>query len=220
MTAILPVPQSLVSRPEAVFSPVAGQSPLMRIVTALASVADVVVAAAAPLADEVRKTLSPLHLSGAQVCIADDPGSWAECVATALRVLGGSGPVLLHDIAWPLVSPTTLERVMVALNDGATAVLPVCPVTDSIKAVDAKGAVTATVERSPLRTVQYPRGFAADELSGLVARAGSAELDTVLRSGIPVTSIEGDTDTVSVQLPRDASYLAAVIESRTDGPGR
>lgn len=220
MTAILPVPMSLVSRREAVFSPVAGQSPLVRIVGSLAPVADVIVAAAAPLVDEVKKSLTQQGLSATQVCVADDPGARINCIVAALRAPGLADEVLLHDIAWPLVSPVTLARVMAALRDGAAAVLPVCPVTDSIKAVDSNGAVTATVERTPLRTVQYPRGFAAAVLTRLATKDGAVELDAVLASGVPVTYVDGDTDSMAVELPGDASYLAAVIEGRSDGSGR
>lgn len=210
---------SLASRREAVFASVAGESPLVRIVRALSSVADVVVAAAVPLAGEVKESLVQQHLS-AQVCTVDDPATRAGCIAAALRVLGDGGPVLVHDIAWPLVSAATLDRVVAALRDGAVAALPVCPVTDSIKAVDARGAVTTTVERSPLRTVQYPRGFDADVLSRLVAGGVTDDLDAALAAGVPVTSVDGDTDTMAVELPADAGYLAAVIEGRTDRPDR
>lgn len=219
MTAILPVPTSLESRREAVFSPVAGLSPLARIVRSLAPAADVIVAAGASLVDEVKASLAAQGLSGTRVCVADDPGAPTNCIAAALRVPGVAEQVLLHDIAWPLVSPVTLARVMDALRDGAAAVLPVCPVTDSIKAVDSNGAVTATVERTPLRTVQYPRGFAAAVLTRLLTQDGAVELDAVLASGVPVTYVDGDTDTMAVELPGDANYLAAVIEGRSDGSG-
>ncbi|MDA2893771.1 2-C-methyl-D-erythritol 4-phosphate cytidylyltransferase [Mycolicibacterium sp. BiH015] len=219
VTAILPVPTSLESRREAVFSPVAGLSPLARIVRSLAAAADVIVAAAAPLVDEVKTSLAAQGLSGTRVCVADDPGVPTNCIAAALRVPGVAEQVLLHDIAWPLVSPVTLARVMDALRDGAAAVLPVCPVTDSIKAVDSNGTVTATVERTPLRTVQYPRGFSAAVLSRLLTHDGAVELDAVLASGVPVTYVDGDTDAMAVELPGDASYLAAVIEGRSDGSG-
>lgn len=221
MTAILPVPTTLVSRREAVFSPVAGQSSLARIVRSLAPVADVIVAAAAPLLDEVKKSLAQQGLSATRVCVADDPGARRDCISAALRVPGVADQVLLHDIAWPLVSPATLDRVVAALRAGSVAALPVCPVTDSIKAVNSNGAVTATVERTPLRTVQCPRGFDAAVLTRLITHGpGIDELDAVLTSGVSVTSVDGDTDTMAVELPRDASYLAAVIECRSDGSDR
>ena len=225
MTAILPIPAGLAQRREAVFAPVAGQSPLVSIVRTLMSVGDVVVAPAAPLADEVRESLTRQGLSPVQVRVAEGPGRRAHCVAAGLRALGEAptGPVLLHDIAWPLIAPATLDRVTAALRGGARAVLPICPVTDSIKAVDPDGAVTATVGRAPLRTVQYPRGFDGEVLSMLVAQSAVDEfddLDAVLAAEVSVTLVDGETDTIRIELPGDADYLAAVITTRNAGSGR
>jgi 2-C-methyl-D-erythritol 4-phosphate cytidylyltransferase len=219
VTAILPVPETFVQRRDAVLAPVGGQSPLARIVAMLTSVADVVVCAAEPFVDELRNVLAAQDIPSVRVVAADAPGMRSQCIAVGLRACadGPHGRVLLHDIAWPLVDPATLERVVTALRDGATAALPFCPVTDSIKAVDARGAVTATVDRAPLRTVQYPRGFDAAVLAHLIS--GSApdafdELEVILAEGVPITLVEGDNDTTSVELPRDADYLAAIIEGR------
>ena len=77
-------------RREAVFSPVAGESSLARIVRSLAPVADVVVAAAAPLVDEVKKSLAQQGLSATRVCVADDPGARRDCISAALRVPASS----------------------------------------------------------------------------------------------------------------------------------
>jgi 2-C-methyl-D-erythritol 4-phosphate cytidylyltransferase len=225
VTALLPVPEFFAPRRDAVLVPVAGQSPLLRIVATLVSVGDVVVCAAEPLVDELRNVLAGQDLPSVRVVGAEAPGSRAQCISAGLRACADeSRPhVLLHDIRWPLVDPATLERVVAALRDGATAALPFCPVTDSIKAVDANGAVTATVDRAPLRTVQYPRGFDAAVLAHLIscgAQDTFDELEAVLADGVPVTLVEGDNDTTSVELPRDADYLAAIIEGRRDHPGR
>jgi 2-C-methyl-D-erythritol 4-phosphate cytidylyltransferase len=224
VTAILPVPGSFVQRRDAVLEPVAGQSPLVRIVRTLACVGDVLVCAAEPLVGEIRDVLAAEDLPSVRLVSAEQPGDRVQCIAAGLRACAEvpRARVLLHDIAWPLVEPAMLERVVAALSDGAVAVLPLCPVTDSIKAVDPRGAVTATVNRAPLRTVQYPRGFDAAVLARLIS--GSApdaldELTAVLAEDVPVTLVEGDNDTMSVELPRDAGYLAAVIEGRRR-PGR
>ncbi|VEG56862.1 4-diphosphocytidyl-2C-methyl-D-erythritol synthase [Mycolicibacterium aurum] len=225
VTAILPVPESFARRREAVFAPVAGQSTLVRIVRTLASVGDVVVCTAGSLVDEVRNALAALELLPVRVVAADAPGERKHCIDAGLRALadGPRGHVLLHDLAWPLVAPATLERVAAELRAGAVAVLPICPVTDSIKAVDARGVVTATVDRAQLRTVQYPRGFdaalLAQVISGTAADACD-EVEAVLSGDVPVTLVEGDNDAMSVELPADAGYLAAIIADRGDRPDR
>lgn len=195
----------------------------MRIVRTLASVGDILVCAAEPLIAELQDVLSGHGLSSVRVVAAEAPGTRAQCVAAGLHALADDTCVLLHDMAWPLITPTALERVAAALRGGAVAVLPICPVTDSIKAVDARGAVTATVDRAPLRTVQYPRGFEASVLAQLTTGTAADafdELDALLSHGSPVTIVEGDNDTMSVELPRDAGYLAAIIKGRGDHLGR
>jgi len=99
--------------------------------------------------------------------------------------------------------------------------MPVLAVTDSVKAVDARGAVTGTLDRSTLRTVQYPRGFAADQLSQLLAGRTSDEfdeLDESLRTGTRITFVEGDADAFVVELPRDAAFVEAFIACRGTDP--
>jgi 2-C-methyl-D-erythritol 4-phosphate cytidylyltransferase len=217
VTAILPVPESYAQHREAVFAPVAGESPLVRIVRALAAVGDVVVSAARPLADEVRETLAAQAFPAVRMVGTRSPGSRANCIAAGLAALGGGGgPVLLHDLTWPLIADTTLDAVLSAVRGGAQAVLPICPVTDSVKAVDARGAVTATLDRSPLRTVQFPRGFDRAVLALLVADGPAPfdELGAALSAGTPLTLLDGDSDTKSFDLPADSAFLAAVIAGR------
>jgi 2-C-methyl-D-erythritol 4-phosphate cytidylyltransferase len=118
------------------------------------------------------------------------------------------------------LAPESLrDRVVAALLAGSTIVMPTLAVTDSVKSVDANGFVTGTLDRSTLQTVQYPRGFAIDELSRLLARRISEdfdELDEVLRSGMPVTLVDGDSNGVAIELPRDTDYVEAIIASRPD----
>ncbi|MCW2540303.1 MAG: ispD [Frankiales bacterium] len=72
--------------------------------------------------------------------------------------------VLVHDAARPLVPPEVISSVIAALHAGLDAVIPVLPVIDTIKRVDANGVVQATVDRASLRTVQTPQGFRRDVL--------------------------------------------------------
>ncbi|MBX7434997.1 2-C-methyl-D-erythritol 4-phosphate cytidylyltransferase [Mycobacterium sp. Y57] len=217
VTAILPVPARFAARPDAVLAPLAGRSALVRCVQTLARGGDVVVAVAAPLADAVGEILAGPDVRSARMVVADEPGERADCVAAALRDLDGARSVLLHDIEWPVVAAHTVAAVADALRGGAIAVMPVVAVTDSVKSVDARGVLTGTLDRSTLRTVQYPRGFAADNLAALLAARYSGdgdELEAVLSAGPPLTVVDGDADAVHVELPRDAAYLSALLQGR------
>jgi len=223
VTAVLPVPARFDERRDAVFASVAGTSPLVRVVRALGDVGDVVVAVAGPLFDAVREALAGEQHSTVRVVAAQSPGERVQCVAAGLRGLVDGDDVVLHDIDWPMVGAGTLDRIVATLRDGAVAVMPAGPVTDSVKVIGADGLLTASLDRSQLRTVQYPRGFDVEVLALLVKRSRSGrfdELEEVLSAGTPLTLIDGDDEALSVELPCDTDYLAALIEGRQDLAGR
>ena len=182
-----------------------------------------VVAVAEPLADRVRETIAAQGLSTIGVAVAENPGSRAQCVAAGLRYLNDtSRHVLIHDIRRPLAAAPLCDRVIAALRTGNPVVMPVLSVTDSVKAVDVHGSVTRTLDRSTLRAVQYPRGFAVEDLSRLLAVCTSDdfdELDECLLTGMPITLVDGDADAFVVELPRDTALVEAIIASRHPADG-
>jgi 2-C-methyl-D-erythritol 4-phosphate cytidylyltransferase len=215
LAAVLPLPLAVA---ENAFAPLVGESALVWIARAMPSAA--VVATTAALADRVRETLAAQGLSAIDVVAVQESGSRAQCLAAGLQRFHHSARhVLIHDVRRPLAPESLRDRVVAALLAGSTIVMPTLAVTDSVKSVDANGFVTGTLDRSTLQTVQYPRGFAIDELSRLLARRISEdfdELDEVLRSGMPVTLVDGDSNGVAIELPRDTDYVEAIIASRPD----
>jgi 2-C-methyl-D-erythritol 4-phosphate cytidylyltransferase len=67
--------------------------------------------------------------------------------------------VLVHDAARPLVPPSVVLSVVDAVRAGHRVVVPVLPLADTVKTVDAAGRVLSTPDRSGLRVVQTPQGF-------------------------------------------------------------
>lgn len=87
-----------------------------------------------------------------------------DSVWAGLQAIDASdGVVLVHDSARALTPPGMIARVVRAVLDGSPAVVPVLPVSDTIKQVHepATGvtAVAGTPDRSSLRSVQTPQGF-------------------------------------------------------------
>jgi 2-C-methyl-D-erythritol 4-phosphate cytidylyltransferase len=122
--------------------------------------------------------------------------------------------VLVHDIRRPLASPDLRDRVIAELRNGSQVVMPALPITDSVKAVDARGSVTGTLDRSVLTAVQYPRGFTVEQLSGLLARRASEEFDELeeaITAGVPITLVDGDPSAFVAELPRDTAFVEAII---------
>jgi 2-C-methyl-D-erythritol 4-phosphate cytidylyltransferase len=215
LAAILPLPATYVDNAAAAFASLAGTAPLARVVRAMRGAA--VVAVAEPLVGAVRESLAAHGLSAVYVAVAEDPGSRAQCLAAGLHYLQDQPRhVLIHDIRRPLAPEGVRDRVIAGLQAGNPVVMPVLAVTDSVKAVDASGSVTETLDRSTLRAVQYPRGFTADQLSQLLAGTSDEfdELNESLRTGTPITFVDGDSDAFVVELPRDAAFVEAIITCR------
>jgi 2-C-methyl-D-erythritol 4-phosphate cytidylyltransferase len=218
LAAIVPMPATFADN--AAFAPLAGEPPLARVAGTMLGAA--VVAVAEPHIDAVRESLAAHGLSDVGVAVAEDPGSRAQCLAAGLQYLKDAPRhVLIHDLRRPLAPASLRDRVISALQAGSPVVMPVLAVTDSVKAVDARGFLTGTLDRSTLRTVQYPRGFAADQLSQLLAGRTSDEfdeLDESLRTGTRITFVDGDSDAFVIELPRDAAFVEAIIACRQTDP--
>jgi 2-C-methyl-D-erythritol 4-phosphate cytidylyltransferase len=220
LAAIVPLPATFADNAGAAFAPLAGTTPLARVAQTMLGAT--VVAVAEPLAGAVRETLAAQGLSAIDVAVAENPGSRAQCLAAGLQYLTDRPRhVLIHDIRRPLAPASLRDRVIAALQAGSPVVMPVLAVSDSVKAVDGRGSVTGTVDRSTLRAVQHPRGFTVDQLSQLLAGRTSDdfdELDESLRAGMPITLVDGDSDAFAVELPRDTAFVEAIIACRHTDP--
>ncbi|WP_030133799.1 IspD/TarI family cytidylyltransferase [Mycolicibacterium neoaurum] len=208
LAAILPMPPA--ENPAAALTPLGGEPAVCRMVRSLTRVAgQVLVVVDEAIADRFRAALAGLTVD---ILTVDGSATRADCLALAGRSLAvpslvgvragcqGATHVLLADQRHPLMAADMIDRVVAALADGADLVVPVLPVTDTVKTVDAGGTITATVDRSTLRLLQYPRGMRADRLPE-ESLAGAVTVD-------------GDADAVSVQLPADAALLEAIIACR------
>ncbi|MFH1024792.1 MAG: 2-C-methyl-D-erythritol 4-phosphate cytidylyltransferase [Planctomycetota bacterium] len=136
-----------------------------------------------------------------------------QSVGYGLRALirqGNIPPVtLVHDAVRPLVSGKLIRAVVRgAVRHGA--VLPLLPVTDTLKRRDDRGFVTGTVSREGLFQAQTPQGFRTRLLVEAHARAEAMDLavtdDTQLVEVLGlgrVAGIPGDPRNVKITRPED-----------------
>ncbi len=140
-----------------------------------------------------------------------------ESVQRALAVVGEPEFIVVHDAARPLTPIDQIRRVVDALRDGMRAVIPVLPVSDTIKAVDANGVVLGTPERSGLRSVQTPQGFEAELLRRAYERsggfAGTDDATLVENLGTPVHTVPGDALAFKITTALDLLLARAVLNS-------
>lgn len=185
----------------------------VRALRAAPSVGPVVVAAPPGDVEGVRRLLDGLDAE-----VVAGGAERQESVARALAALPVDVElVLVHDAARCLVPASVVEAVVAALRAGAPAVVPVLPVADTVKEVDAGGTVVRTVPRADLRAVQTPQGFARDVLerahaAGAPGATDDAQLVEAL--GLPVTTVTGAEEAFKVTRPLDLLLAEAVLRAR------
>ena len=187
----------------------------VRRVAASPSVGCIVVAAPVGHADLIDKNLSVPP--AVRLLVVEGGATRQASVAAALAAVpDGFGIILVHDAARAFAPPELVERVAAAVRAGHDAVVPVLPVVDTIKQVDADGYVTATPPRESLRTVQTPQGFRRSVLElahGSAAGASTDDATLVEWIGLRVLCVPGSEAALKITRPADlvtAEQFAAV----------
>lgn len=166
----------------------------------------VVVAAPPTHVSDVTGALASFHPVTVVPGGADRTGSVLLALRSALAQLPDTKIVLVHDVARALTPSGIVRSVADAVADGHPAVVPVLPVTDTVKRVDASGVIVGTPDRTHLRTVQSPQGFAVDVLRRAVSAGGVLE-----KVDVPVHTVPGDVAAMKITTPFDLTVAEAVL---------
>ena len=153
-------------------------------------------------------------LSDEVTTIAGGPTRQASVSFGLAAVATDIDTVLVHDVARPFVPVEVVDRVLAALAEGADAVVPTRPVTETIKQVDEDGAVVATLDRSELRVVQTPQGFRRAVLEAAhaagVGRNFTDDAALVEAHGGQVAVVDGADEAFKITRPWDLALAEAV----------
>lgn len=194
------------------FVELAGRTMLERAVAGLLASGVITRVVVAAPADRVGETAD---LLGGRALVVTGGAERYDSVRCALDAAGDPEFVLVHDAARALTPPDPIQRVVEALRDGLRAVIPVLPVVDTIKAVDANGVVLGTPERAGLRAVQTPQGFDTALLRKAYDRVGTApvtdDASLVEFLGTPVHTVAGDPLAFKITTPLDLLLAEAVL---------
>lgn len=183
------------------------------------------------IVDEVIVLVSPTMESYAERILArveaDIPlrlvhggGERADSVWAGLQAIPEEDAVvLIHDAARALTPPGMIARVAKRVLDGATAVIPVLPVADTIKEVEGD-TVLATPDRSRLRAVQTPQGFSLAALRQANVDYWQQNPDFTATDdaslmewhGARVETVQGDTFAFKITTPIDLVLAQAVTD--------
>lgn len=176
----------------------------------LDGVPDVIVVTAAARHDEVQ-TLGALL--GIAVRCVEGGARRQDSVAAGIAAAPEADWYLVHDAARPLAGTALFAAVLDAARVHGAAI-PVVPVVDTVKRVDAAGGVVETVDRSMLRAVQTPQGFAGPLLRRAHAevRADATDDASMVEAlGAPVMTVPGAPENLKVTTPADLVLARALL---------
>lgn len=190
-----------------------GLSLLTRSALAMSAVADVIVIAApAEYLEQAQVAVSQVD---AEIHIVAGGENRQDSVAAGLHVVPEDVEfILIHDAARPLVPIEVPQAVIAELRKGAQAVIPVLPVTDTIKRVNAAELVIETIDRNSLRNVQTPQGFTRAALHSAYADPSHLATDDaglMETMGIPVHTVPGSERAMKITTQLDL-HIAQLLE--------
>ncbi|GAA2231904.1 2-C-methyl-D-erythritol 4-phosphate cytidylyltransferase [Kitasatospora cystarginea] len=197
----------------------------------------VVVAAPPDGVAGVAALLDSHGLDGKDIRVVAGGATRQESVRLGLAAIpAGTGIVLVHDAARPLVPVEVVDAVAAAVRAGAEAVVPAVPLADTVKRVTPAAApgvpepVLDTPDRATLRAVQTPQGFRLDTLhevhqKALAEEAGGGlppvtdDAGLVERYGGQVVVVPGHEEAFKVTRPLDLVLAEAVLARRRASDG-
>ncbi|MFT7620481.1 MAG: 2-C-methyl-D-erythritol 4-phosphate cytidylyltransferase [Planctomycetota bacterium] len=161
------------------------------------------------------------QLSALGVCrVVEGGAERQDSVLAGLYALSPSvTKALVHDAARPFVSNRTIEQLVEALDDHPAAV-PVVKVASTVKQVNERGSVEATIPRNALRLAQTPQAARKDLLiAALESAANKGEIVTddvqaMELVGHEVVTIEDSTWNFKVTTPEDLQLARLVAREK------
>jgi 2-C-methyl-D-erythritol 4-phosphate cytidylyltransferase len=189
----------------------------IRAMAAARAVQHIVVAAPADHLEQVSQVVNDIELT-THMAIVTGGATRAESVSNAVAALPSqSSIVLVQDAARPLVPLEVVEAVISACQAGAPAVVPVIPVSDTIKQVDAAGRIVGTVDRSELRAAQTPQAFLRQTLTAALAQPHAGATDDASlaeRNGATILAVPGHFESLKITRPFDLMIAETILRRR------
>jgi 2-C-methyl-D-erythritol 4-phosphate cytidylyltransferase len=127
-------------------------------------------------------------------------GDLRTCAAEVMRILPDTRYVLVHEATRAATPPEVIKAVVAELERGAEAVIPVLPLTDTVKQIDEEGRILGTRDRSGIRVMQSPLGVRLD-----VLMAAEGPLPAGL--GVPLTTVPGHPQGLRIRTAFDVANV-------------
>ncbi len=139
-------------------------------------------------------------------------------VRNALQYVPDGVLVAVHDGVRPLITPEKVQELFRAAEE-APAVIPVLPVTDTLKVLEKKGGVLVStgtqIDRSRIYGAQTPQVFQSEGLKAAYSRQYDPlftdDASVAESYGIPLTFLEGERFNLKITTPEDLLFAKAIL---------
>lgn len=121
--------------------------------------------------------------------------------------------LLVHDATRPLAPSTLVGEVVAAARQAGMPVVPVLPVTDTMRQLDASGFLLDAVDRDGLRIVQSPVAVPARLLPAAQLEGITRCVELVGRLPGQVVTIPGDPRAIEIRTAWDRKLAEAMMVS-------
>ncbi len=154
--------------------------------------------------------------SGIDITIVKGGDNRFESVKNGLGATTEADIIFVHDGVRPLLSAALIQNCYAAAKEFGSAI-PVVPVTDSIRQVDAQLA-SKMVDRESLRAVQTPQTFKGAVLLPAFDQPYQSgftdEASVVEQYGVKVHLVAGEKSNLKITTPEDILFAAALQSSQ------
>lgn len=143
-----------------------------------------------------------------------------QSVKNAIVAKGGDADIIsVHDGARPLISPGLVRGLVERVKSGDVAVIPVVPVTDSLRQIKDDGCSKA-VDRRSFYSVQTPQLYDGELLRKAYSEPESPlftdDASVIENIGVAVTIFPGEPTNIKITHPMDLA-IAGLIQLSTKG---
>ena len=127
----------------------------------------------------------------------------------------------IHDGARPFVSEELIARAVERASIQYAAV-PVIKSTDTLREIDDKGTLKASLDREHVVRIQTPQIFLTDLVKGALTDAVKREISftddatAVERLGVAIQGVPGDEENIKLTTPQDLDVAEAILKRRRE----
>ena len=201
-----------------------GQPVLVRSVNAFQQcplVEEIVVVTRDDRLEEIADLVCQYNLDKVSSVVSGGSTRTESALAGVMALKKDSRLIAVHDGARPLVTQDVIDA-CIRRASIQYAAIPVVKSTDTLRALDEKGALDGMYDREHVVRVQTPQVFLNEILKGALTDAvkrGMSFTDdaaAVERMGLKIQAVDGDEENIKLTTPEDILIAEGILQRRKE----